>query len=401
MNWTELFRAVMLNMAGNKVRVFLTSLGIIVGAFTIILVIGIGQGTQAEVSAQFGSLSAETIMIMPGMGGGPGERNAAIETLDMNDLEAIRECPSVAGATIMINTMAEVSYYNTYYSCAAVGAREDYLEINSLDVEYGKFFSDDDGKMRKRVAVIGSELVDIFFDGDAAAALGENITVNSKKYKIIGVLRYLGEARGMFSADESVFMPYEVAEKYAVGQRTRPTITAQAVDINSVAQAMEEIAAVLDENHRNGAEAFSIRDAGSTLVAAQESAATMSNLLISVAAVVLVVAGIGIMNVMLVSVKERTREIGILKAIGARRRDILLQFLLEAVMISVTGGIVAVILSMILIPFISLSDITILPSLEGYVIALVFCIITGTFFGYYPAAKAATLKPIEALRHNT
>lgn len=391
----------MLNMAGNKVRVFLTSLGIIVGAFTIILVIGIGQGSQAEVSAQFGSLSAETIMVMPGMGGGPGERNAAIETLDMDDLEAIRECPSVAGATIVINTMAEVSYYNTYYSCAAVGAREDYPEINRLNVEYGEFFSDDDGKLRNRVAVIGSELVDIFFDGDAASALGESITLNSKKYKVIGVLQYLGEARGMFSADESVLMPYEVAEKYAVGQRTRPAITAQAVDINSVAQAMEEIATVLDENHRNGSEAFSIRDAGSTLVAAQESAATMSNLLISVAAVVLVVAGIGIMNVLLVSVKERTREIGILKAIGARRRDILLQFLLEAVMISITGGCVAVILSIILIPFISLSDITILPSLQGYVIALAFCMITGTFFGYYPAAKAAALKPIEALRHNT
>lgn len=395
-----MLRAVVLNITGNKVRVFLTSLGIMVGAFTIVMVIGIGQGTQAEVAEQFGSLSAETIMVMPGMGGGPGERNSVRETLDADDLKAIQGCPSVEGATITINTMAEVNYYNTYYSCAAVGAKENYPEINGLDVEYGDFFTDDDGKLRKRVAVIGHELVDIFFDGDPAAALGESITVNSKKYKIVGILEYLGEQRGMFSADESILMPYEVAEKYAVGQRTRPTITAQAVDIDSVSEAMEEIVAVLDENHRNGADAFSIRDAGSTLVAAQESAATMSNLLISVAVVVLIVAGIGIMNVLLVSVKERTREIGILKAIGARRRDILLQFLLEAVMISVAGGVVAVILSSVLMRFISLSDLTILPSFEGYAIAVVFSILTGTFFGYYPAAKAAALKPIDALRHN-
>lgn len=394
MSLREILRAVYISIAANKFRVFLTSLGIIVGAITIILVIGIGKGSQEDVAKQFGRLNVGTIQVMS------GRAKEVSEVIDDNDLKSIKEnCPSVADATMIITGQAEISYYDTSDTVSIAGVWENYPLFNNLEIEAGTFISDYDSQKRNKLAVIGSELAEQFFGEEKATALGEYMTVKGKKYEVIGVLGYMGDSMPGFNIDESIILPYEAAEKYVIGKKSRPTIMAQAVNIDQVDFAIEEISQVMEQNHKKYADNFMIRDAGSRLVAAQESAKTMSALLIAIATIVLIVGGIGIMNVLFVSVEERTKEIGILKAIGARRRDILLQFLLEAIIISATGGIIAIILGVFLLPVLSFIDFTIIPSAYGNIIAFVFSIATGTFFGYYPAAKAASLTPIEALRH--
>jgi putative ABC transport system permease protein len=202
------------------------------------------------------------------------------------------------------------------------------------------------------------------------------------------------------SYDDSAFIPYTVGEKYLLGTRANPTIIVQATGLETVQSAIEDITNILNETHRaGGAEQFRILDAGSRLVAAQESARTMSLLLLAVAAVVLIVSGIGIMNVMFVTVKERTREIGTLKAIGAKKREILGQFLIEAVVISLVGGVLGVIIGFAAVPLLKYFELPALPSISGILLGLVFSVITGVFFGFYPAWKAAELNPIDALRY--
>lgn len=393
MSFTEIFRAIFINISSNKFKVFLTSLGIIVGSLTIVMVVGIGKGSQASVEEQFKRLNVGTLYVMSPRGGN------ITETIELSDVEAIKEgSPSLMDITPRISSNTEISYHTNSDSSSVVGVMENFKDINNLTVEYGEFITDYDNERRNKVAVIGSDLADTLFEDEKAEAVGKEIIIKGKRYEVIGVLERLGDSMPGFSPDDGAMLPYQVAEKYVIGKNASPMIIALAKDIEHVASAIDEISEVLKATHRNGND-FMIRDAGSRLTAAQDSAKTMSTLLIAVATIVLIVGGIGIMNVLFVSVKERTKEIGILKAIGARKRDILLQFLFEAIIISVSGGIIGILLSIFLIPFMKYLDLRVIPSLYGYFIALVFSIATGTFFGYYPAAKAAALRPIEALNH--
>ena len=395
MSLIEIFRAVFTNILANKFRVFLTALGIIVGSLTIILVIGIGKGSQAAVEEQFAQLNVGTLYVMSL----PTSTSSTV--LTTADLAAIQEdAPSISDATITVNGKAEISYYNTAYSSSVLGVTDSFKELSNLKLEYGEFISPEDGKSRRKVVVIGSDLADILFEDTKSEAVGKMITIEKRKYEVVGVLARLGSSMQGVNIDEAVLTPYETATKYILGTQVKPRIIALAKDLEHVPTAIEEINSIIKQRYKGkDSSNFVIRDAGSSLAAAQDSAKTMSVLLIAVAAIVLIVGGIGIMNVLFVSIKERTREIGILKAIGSKRRDILLQFLLESIIISTSGGLLGVVLGIIIMPLMKYMDMRVIPSLYGNVLALVFSIATGTFFGYYPAAKAAALRPIDALSY--
>ncbi|KUO71841.1 MAG: hypothetical protein APF77_06950 [Clostridia bacterium BRH_c25] len=395
MSLIEIFRAVLTNILANKFRVFLTALGIIVGSLTIILVVGIGKGSQAAVEEQFARLNVGTLYVMSS----PGSKSA--DALTTADLKAIQEeTSSLSAATITVSGKAEASYYNTSYSSSVSGVLDDFQILNNLKLEYGDFISPEDNKNRKKAVVIGYDLADILFEGEKPEAIGKTISIDKRKYEVVGILSRLGDSMQGMNVDESLLVPYEVATKYVLGAQVKPRIIAIAKDLDNVPTAIEEIDAILKQIHRGkNSGNFVVRDAGSRLASAKDSARTMSILLITVAAIVLIVGGIGIMNVLFVSIKERTREIGILKAIGARRSDILLQFLPESIIISASGGLLGVGLGIIAMPLMKYADIQVIPSLYGNILALVFSIATGTFFGYYPAAKASTLRPIDALSY--
>lgn len=394
MSLIEIFRAVFTNILVNKFRVFLTALGIIVGSLTIILVVGIGKGSQASVEEQFARLNVGTLYVMSS----PGITTKTVLTPD--DLKSIQEkASSVSAATITVNGKAEVSYYNISYSSSISGVMEDFQSLSNLKLEYGEFIHPEDNDNRKRVAVIGSDLADILFEDGKSEAVGKTISIDRRKYEVIGVLTRLGDSMQGVNIDESVLVPYEVATKYVLGNEVKPRIIALAKDVNHVQSAIDEINDVIKQRYKAKSSNFTIRDAGSRLTAAQDSAKTMSILLIAVATIVLIVGGIGIMNVLFVSIKERTKEIGILKAIGSKRSDILLQFLLESIIISASGGLIGVGLGIIIMPLMTYVDMRVIPSLYGNILTLIFSIATGTFFGYYPAAKAATLRPIDALSY--
>lgn len=395
MSLTEIFRAVFTNILANKFRVFLTALGIIVGSLTIILVVGIGKGSQASVEEQFARLNVGTLYVMSSPG---SSSSTALSTADLKAIQ--EEAPSIRAATITVNGKAEASYYNTAYSSSVLGVTDNFKELNNLTLEYGEFISPEDGKNRKKAVVIGSDLADIFFEGTKSEAVGKTITIEKRKYEVIGILARLGDSMQGVNVDESVLIPYEVATKYVLGTQVKPRIIAIAEDLEHVPAAIEEINNIIKQRYsgKNSGD-FVVRDAGSRLAAAKDSARTMSILLVAVAAIVLIVGGIGIMNVLFVSIKERTKEIGILKALGAKRSDILLQFLLESMIISASGGLLGVVLGIIIIPLMKYLDMRVIPSLYGNILALVFSIATGTFFGYYPAAKASTLRPIDALSY--
>lgn len=393
MSIVEILRAVLLNIKENKFRVFLTSLGIIVGSLTIIMVVGIGKGSQQAVEEQFRRLSAETIIVRANR---RENRNAVLELEDADKL--MENTKYLTGIAINSSSQTDVVCGTSTITSPVIGVNENYDEINYYEMYMGDFITDKEGEKREKVAVIGYNLAEEFFDEEVEDAMGQKIRINGRQYEIIGVLKQTGESAMMGGgADDSVFIPYIVFSKN-VNTRAQPTFSIKADSVQVVEDAMGEIEDYLEEE-KGTTEGYMIMDAGSRVESAKESARTMSALLIGVASIVLIVGGIGIMNVLFVSVKERTKEIGILKSIGASKRDILLEFLFESIMISIAGGTIGSLLSIMITPIMQYTDLSVVPSMEGILIGLFFSIVTGTFFGYYPAMKAAQLKPIDALNY--
>jgi putative ABC transport system permease protein len=275
-----------------------------------------------------------------------------------------------------------------------VGCLPEYQSISNLELLTGDFITQDDQDGKSKVAVIGYNLAKTLFGG-AYAAEGGVMTIEGKTYDVVGVLASMGTVSSGISPDDSIYLPYSTAQKFVLGSTATPTITAIASDVTQVSTVMANIKTVLTENYPKGQ--FTLTDAGSEMEAATTSANTLSMLLIAVAIIVFIVGGIGIMNVLFVSVQERTQEIGILKALGCSKREILLEFLAEANMIGTFGGIVGVAAGFALVPVLRMTGMTVEPLAIGGVLALVFAIVTGTVFGFYPAYKAAQLTPIEAL----
>jgi len=448
MRFSEILHLVWMNITENKTKVLLTSLGVIVGAATIVLVIAIGHGGEVDVQEQFKTLNVGAIEVsvstsadmadaiagmMPGgfagefpggntggsgnnnrsnfavrqqsggfqMAGGQAAGGAAaaqkgvtLTTKDVDDI--ISFVPGLTSASIITSGTGAVltDSLDEETDETIVGCLPEYQGISNLQLLTGNFITQDDQDSKSKVAVIGSNLAKTLY-GSSYAAYGDVMTIEGKTYEVVGVLASMGTVSSGISPDDSIYLPYSTAQKFVLGTTAKPTITAIASDVTQVSTVMENMKTVLTENYPKGQ--FTLKDAGSEMQAATTSANTLSMLLIAVAIIVFIVGGIGIMNVLFVSVKERTQEIGILKALGCSKREILLEFLAEANIIGTFGGIVGVAAGFALVPAVRLTGMTVEPLAVGGVLALVFAIVTGTVFGFYPAYKAAQLMPIEAL----
>lgn len=398
MRFSEMIRIVFTNLLQNKLKVLLTSIGIIVGTVTIVMVIAIGRGGEEEVQKQFSGLSAETVYVnLDYMKIGMMDY-ADIPKLTTEHMEQIlEESTTLKGAYLRGDTYGEVQMGGKKEYLPVSGVTESYAEVSNLNTQFGESIVESDVEEGTYVAVIGEGLAKKYF-ANPEDAVGSTLTIGNKTYTIIGVLERKGDGLQGLNPDDTVFIPYKTAQESLFIDTDIPQIVALAKDLPSVKKAMFEIQSTLNYVLDDGS-IYSLEDAGSRIQAATQSAGTMNVLLISMASIVFVVGGIGIMNVLFLSIKERTKEIGILKALGSSKEEILLQFLLESVTISLFGGIMGVLLSYFLMPLMKYFNAPVSPSLMGQVIAIGFAVVTGTIFGIYPAYQASQLKPIEALSY--
>ena len=514
MKLSEILRLVWINLIQNKFKVVLTSIGIVVGAATIVMVIAIGRGGQMDVADQFKNLNAGAIDIsyeqssdslssnykssskssssgksskgnsesenhgqggfgggqgmpqMPGgasgesgnskssvsggnsknsggssgnsssdksqkgngssngdgmpqmqgggmQGGGiPGgfggfmqegknsesskinQEKITLSEDDMDDLKTF--LPGISDITISYTTKSDVDGgdLDDAESYTIAGVKNNYASMSNLTMAAGSFIESSDDTNKEKVCVLGYSVAKEIF-GSVKDAYDSTIYIDNRAYVVNGVISEVGTVSSGISPDDSIFIPYSTGVKYIVGTEADPTITVIASDVDKVDTVMENIQSVLAENYPNAE--FTITDAGSKMEAASESNNTLTTLLIAMAAIVFIVGGIGIMNVLFVSVKERTKEIGILKAIGCTKKDILIEFLLEACFISILGGILGVLLSFGITPVVEHFAVRVELSVFGAALAVVFAVFTGTVFGFYPALKASKLVPVEAL----
>ena len=398
MRFFEMIGLVLKNLLENKSKVILTSLGIIAGTATIVAVIAIGKGGEEAVKDQFSGLSAETIYVNVDYSKGNKVFEGSYPHLTTEQMEFImNESTTLSGIYLRGGAYKQAVLNGIKGNVSITGVTEEYSTVSKLNIIQGYNIDRIDIEEGNHVVVIGDGIATKYFS-QAEEAVGKTITIEGKNYKIIGVLERSADGMQGLSPDDTIFMPYSIAQENIFDKSTTPQIVALANNIKSVKKAMAEIEDSLnylleDDN------VYKAEDAGSRIEAASESARTMNVLLISVASIVFVVGGIGIMNVLSLTVKERTKEIGILKALGAQERTIMSLFLFEAIIISSFGGITGILVSYCVIPLVRQVGVAVSPSVEGQIMALGFAIFTGTIFGFSPAYKASQLKPVEALSY--
>lgn len=392
----EILRMAFQSLWSNKVRSWLSILGIIIGVSTVIAVVGIGMGAQKKVEEQFKNLSATTIMVSP-----TGGRSASSKLSDKDVPFVLENAPSISSGTAVLrgNNIA-ITGESAEKNVTVLGGYPELFTESNLFFEEGKSFEESDILSRSQKVVLGRNLADeLFEEVPLQNVLEKTVTISGRKYEIIGILKLNGQS-GMISYDDTLFMPYKTAERNILGSNGTVLLYFNARSIDEVNIALLEIESLLRESHRLRSTQdndFRVRDPGSIVASAQESSQTMTYLLTAVATIVLIVSGIGIMNVMFVSVSERTKEIGVLKALGAQQKDVLFQFLSEAVILSLLGGIVGILLGYSVIPLLQ-ENFGAVYSFWGGVIGFSFSALVGIFFGFYPAFKASHLDPVEALR---
>lgn len=411
MNYQNLFKIAIRAIAANKMRSFLTALGIIIGIAAVITMLAIGQGSKASIKANIAEMGSNMIMISPGadMRGGVRQDASSMETLKQADYQSIKdECNYISAISPTVNSSGQWIYGNNNTQSSIYGVNQDYLSIRQLKVADGEMFTDTDIKAASKVCILGQIVVDYLFP-DGSDPIGKVVRFNSIPFRVIGVLKKKGYNSMGMELDDLVLAPYTTVMKRIMAQTYLGGIVCSAITEEASQPAQDQITEILRRNHKlkdatDTTEAdeddFNIRSQEEISSMMNSTMSTITILLGSVAGISLLVGGIGIMNIMYVSVTERTREIGLRMSVGARGIDILNQFLIEAILLSVTGGIIGVILGVSL----SLSlnyFFHIATQIEPWSIIMSFavCTFTGVFFGWYPAKKAARLDPIEAIRY--
>lgn len=411
MNYQNLFKIAIRAIAANKMRSFLTALGIIIGIAAVITMLAIGQGSKASIKANIAEMGSNMIMIHPGadMRGGVRQDASSMETLKQTDYDAIKdECNYISAISPSVSSNGQWINGNNNTQSSIYGVNQDYLTIRQLKIADGEMFTDSDIKTAAKVCVLGQTVVDYLFP-DGSDPIGRVVRFNSIPFRVIGVLKKKGYNSMGMDQDDLVLAPYTTVMKRILAQTYLSEIVCSAITEEASEPAQDQIIQILRRTHKlkdatNTTEGddddFNIRSQEEISSMMNSTMSTITILLGSVAGISLIVGGIGIMNIMYVSVTERTREIGLRMSVGARGIDILNQFLIEAILLSVTGGIIGVILGVSI--SVSLQQFAhVATQIEPWSIIMSFavCTFTGVFFGWYPAKKAARLDPIEAIRY--
>lgn len=411
MNYSNLFKIALRAIGANKMRSFLTALGIIIGVASVITMLAIGQGSKRSIQANIAEMGSNMIMIHPGqdMRGGVRQDASSMETLKLTDYQSLKdECNYIKGISPVVSSSGQFIYGNNNTQSTIYGVNTEYLDIRQLSVSNGECFTDQDIKANAKVCILGQTVVDYLFP-NGGDPVGKVVRFNSTPFRVVGVLKKKGYNSMGMDQDNLVIAPYTTIMKRILAQTYLSEIQASAITEWVTEKAVDEMTSILRRNHK-------LKDATDTKEAddddfnirSQEELSSMMNsttnmltiLLGCVAGISLVVGGIGIMNIMYVSVTERTREIGLRMSVGARSVDILNQFLIEAIMMSVTGGIIGIIIGIgasYAVKMVAGWPIYIEP--WTILMSFAVCTFTGVFFGWYPAKKAAMLDPIEAIRY--
>ena len=405
MNGTNLIKIAVRALANNKLRGFLTMLGIIIGVASVITMLAIGQGSKRGIQAQISEMGSNMIMIHPGadVRGGVRQDASAMETLKLQDYEDIvDETRFVSAVSPSVNSSGQAIYGANNAPTTVYGISPDYLEIRRYKVEDGDMFTEQDIQTAAKVCVVGKTVVDNLFP-DGGNPVGKVIRFQKLPFRIVGVLESKGYNSMGMDQDDLILAPYTTIQKKVLAITHLQGITCSALKEEYTDQAIDEISEILRRNHKlkeSDDDDFTIRSQQELSTMLTSTTDMMTVLLAAVAGISLLVGGIGIMNIMYVSVTERTREIGLRMSIGAKGIDILAQFLIESILISVTGGLIGVVFGVgaaLVVNGVAHFPIYIQP--WSVILSFAVCTVTGVFFGWYPAKKAAQLDPIEAIRY--